>query len=140
MSGGRCTGTTHSRSRTGGSRCSTECWTRGADRCTRRGCSDDDGSPSTGDGIVGFSAGVVLIPVSFDPLEEFEVILETTFYETIDGNGFVDIMGCEGLLEDFKILNIFIFIFRVELIEIRLDPWTDELPLVFGEGRRLDSC
>jgi len=45
--------------------------------------------------------------------------LHTTFDETVDGNGFIDVVVYEGLLEDFKVLDVFVFIFRVEL------PWLD---------------
>ena len=60
-----------------------------------------------------------MIPILFHPLEEFEVVLHTTFDETVDGNGFIDVVVYEGLLEDFKVLDVFVFIFRVEL------PWLD---------------
>jgi hypothetical protein len=56
-----------------------------------------------------------LIPVPFHPLEEFEVILETTFDKTIDRDGFVDFMGFESLLEDFEVLNVLVFCCCVEL-------------------------
>ncbi len=57
-----------------------------------------------------------MIPVFLDPLKKFEVVLKTTFDETIYWDGFIDVMGCESLLEDFKVLNIFVFIFRIELL------------------------
>ena len=54
----------------------------------------------------------------FYPLEEFEVILHATFNETVDGDGFVHVVVCEGLLEDFEVLDVFVFIFRVELRQL----------------------
>jgi hypothetical protein len=51
-------------------------------------------------------------------LEEFNVVLHATFNETVDGDGFVDVVVYEALLEDFEVLDIFVFIFRVELEKI----------------------
>jgi hypothetical protein len=48
-------------------------------------------------------------------LEEFEVILETTFYETVYWDGFIDVVKLECLLEDLEILNILVFVFGGEL-------------------------
>jgi hypothetical protein len=56
-----------------------------------------------------------LIPESLDPLEELEVILEATFYETVDGDGFVDVVVCKGLLEDFEVLDILVLVLCLEL-------------------------
>lgn len=44
---------------------------------------------SSRNGII-FASGVELVPVSFSPLEEFEVILEFAFYETLDREGTVN--------------------------------------------------
>jgi hypothetical protein len=57
-----------------------------------------------------------LIPKSFDPLKKFEVILESTFYEAINRDWFVDVVGCESLLEDLEILDVFVFILGIELM------------------------
>lgn len=51
-------------------------------------------------------------------MEEFEVVLHATFDETVDGDGFVDVVVYEGLLKDFEVLDVFVFIFRVELQEL----------------------
>lgn len=88
--------------------------TRGVHGGTSRGSRGVRSSPS-GDGVVLFAAWVVLIPKSFHPLKELEVILESTFHETIDGDALVDFMGFECLLEDFEVLNVLILICRVEL-------------------------
>lgn len=45
--------------------------------------------------------------------------MEATFYETIDGDGFVDVVVLECLLDDFKVLYVFVFIFCVKLGVIR---------------------
>ena len=44
--------------------------------------------------------------------------MHATFDETVDRDGFVDVVVYEGLLEDFKVLDVFVFIFRVELARI----------------------
>jgi hypothetical protein len=61
-----------------------------------------------------------LIPESLDPLEELEVILEATFYETVDGDGFVDVVVCKGLLEDFEVLDILVLVLCLELVPLVL--------------------
>jgi len=48
-------------------------------------------------------------------LQKFEVILETTFYETVYWDWFIDVVVLECLLEGFEVLNVFVFIFCVEL-------------------------
>ena len=75
-----------------------------------------------------------MIPVFFYPLEEFNVVLHATFDETVDGDGFVDVVVYEGLLEDFEVLDVFVFIFRVELerISFSIEPGWVTLTLLRG--------
>ena len=87
---------------------------RGTIRCTGGGSDGQCCTSATGNCIVWF-ARIVLIPVSIYPLEEFEVILETTFYETVYWDCFVDVVVYECLLKGFEVLNVFVFVFCVEL-------------------------
>jgi hypothetical protein len=52
-------------------------------------------------------------------LEELEVVLEAAFYETVDGDGFVDVVVCKGLLEDFEVLDVLVLVLCLELAP----PW-----------------
>jgi hypothetical protein len=41
--------------------------------------------------------------------------LETTFDETVYGDGFIYVVGREGLLEDFEVLDVLVLVFGIEL-------------------------
>ena len=72
-------------------------------------------SATSRDCIIWLASWVVLIPIPFHPLEEFKIVLETTFDELINGDTFVDFVGFKSLLEDFEILDVVVFIRRIEL-------------------------
>lgn len=64
--------------------------------------------------------------------------MHATFDETVDGDGFVDVVVYEGLLEDFEVLDVFVFIFRVELhgLDFALTQRAYTLTLLSGTSTR----
>lgn len=62
---------------------------------------------SSRNGVI-LSAIEIRVPVLFEPLQEFEVILEPALDEAFDGDGPVDAVSRETRLQDFKVVEVLV--------------------------------